>query len=164
VNDAGRLALDPAMRAIVGREGLDRAAASSSEMGRFETAWLATNANLEVLRDLSGSWIEARMPAARLVVDAEWLWRFQRVEHGQVPDLGLPPADLDVAALGGPGLQRRLAGGEESIAPGAQLGAESGAYPLILRFFTPWTGRSPSFSAPFCPAARTRSPRGLQGC
>jgi Transposase DDE domain group 1 len=30
VNDAERLALDPAMRAIVGREGLDRAAASSA--------------------------------------------------------------------------------------------------------------------------------------
>ena len=29
------------MRAIVGREGLDRLAASSSQMGRFETEWLA---------------------------------------------------------------------------------------------------------------------------
>jgi len=35
VNDADRLARDPAMRAIVGREGLDRPAASSSEMGRL---------------------------------------------------------------------------------------------------------------------------------
>jgi hypothetical protein len=34
VNDAARLARDPAMRAIVGREGLDRPAASTSEMGR----------------------------------------------------------------------------------------------------------------------------------
>jgi hypothetical protein len=33
VNDAERLARDPAMRAIVGREGLDRAAASSSRWG-----------------------------------------------------------------------------------------------------------------------------------
>src|SRR5918995_331761 len=46
VNDAERLARDPAMRAIVGREGLDRAAASSSQMGRFETEWLWTGANL----------------------------------------------------------------------------------------------------------------------
>jgi Transposase DDE domain group 1 len=53
VNDAERLARDPAMRAIVGREGLDRAAASSSQMGRFETEWLATDANLEALTDLS---------------------------------------------------------------------------------------------------------------
>ena len=58
VNDAERLARDPAMRAIVGREGLDRAAASSSQMGRFETEWLATDANLEALTDLSGAWID----------------------------------------------------------------------------------------------------------
>src|SRR5215216_4232560 len=32
VNDAERLARDPPLRAIVGREGLDRPAASSSEM------------------------------------------------------------------------------------------------------------------------------------
>ena len=37
VNDAGRLAHDPVMRAIVGREGMDRPAASTSQMGRFET-------------------------------------------------------------------------------------------------------------------------------
>src|SRR5436305_12989623 len=56
VNDAARLARDPAMRAIVGREGLGRPAASTSEMGRFETDWLATEANLDVLSDLSGAW------------------------------------------------------------------------------------------------------------
>jgi hypothetical protein len=33
VNDAERLARDPVMRAIAGREGLDRLAASSSQMG-----------------------------------------------------------------------------------------------------------------------------------
>jgi hypothetical protein len=58
VNDAERLALDPAMRAIVGREGLNRAAASSSQMGRFETEWLATEANVKALTDLSGPWID----------------------------------------------------------------------------------------------------------
>ena len=42
VNDAERLSLDPAMRAIVDRKGLDRRAASTSQMGRFETEWLAT--------------------------------------------------------------------------------------------------------------------------
>jgi hypothetical protein len=49
VNDAERRACDPAMRATIGREGLDRPAASSSEMGRFETEWLATDANLAAL-------------------------------------------------------------------------------------------------------------------
>src|SRR3954467_13893783 len=41
VNDAERLARDPVMRAIVGREGMDRPAASTSQMGRVETEWLA---------------------------------------------------------------------------------------------------------------------------
>jgi hypothetical protein len=57
VNDAERLARDPAMRTVIDREGLDRLAASSSQMGRFETEWLATDANLEALSDLSGTWI-----------------------------------------------------------------------------------------------------------
>jgi hypothetical protein len=58
VNDAERLARDPAMRSIVGRQGLDRAAASSSQMARFETEWLASDVNLETLADLSGAWID----------------------------------------------------------------------------------------------------------
>ncbi len=36
VNDAEGLSLDPAMRIIVNRRGLDGNAASTSEMGRFE--------------------------------------------------------------------------------------------------------------------------------
>jgi hypothetical protein len=40
VNDADRLAHDPAMRAVVDRSRLERRAASTSQMGRFETAWL----------------------------------------------------------------------------------------------------------------------------
>jgi hypothetical protein len=55
VSDAARLARDPAMRAIVGREGLDRPAASTSQMGRFEIERLATAANLAALTDLSGA-------------------------------------------------------------------------------------------------------------
>src|SRR6516165_5940609 len=58
VNDADRLAHDPAMRAVVDRGGLDRRAASASQMGRFETAWLTSDANLAVLTDLSGAWID----------------------------------------------------------------------------------------------------------
>jgi hypothetical protein len=58
VNNAERLARHPVMRAIVGREGLDRAPASSSQMGRFETEWLASDVNLEALADLSGAWID----------------------------------------------------------------------------------------------------------
>jgi hypothetical protein len=57
VNDAKRLSRDPAMRAIVDRKGLERSAASTSQMG-FETEWLATNENLVVLTDLAGVWID----------------------------------------------------------------------------------------------------------
>src|SRR5919106_4424856 len=74
VNDAERLARDPALRVIVGREGLDRLAASSSEMGRFETEWLATEANLVALTDLSGAWIERvhdRKPPDGIILDLD---------------------------------------------------------------------------------------------
>jgi hypothetical protein len=74
VNDADRLARDPAMRAIVGREGLDWPAASTSQMGRFETEWLATEANLAALADLSGAWIDrvhARRPPDGIILDLD---------------------------------------------------------------------------------------------
>jgi hypothetical protein len=74
VNDAERLARDPTMRAIVGRQGLDRTAASSSQMGRFETEWLARHANLAVLTDLSGTWIDRvheRRPPCTIVLDMD---------------------------------------------------------------------------------------------
>ena len=74
VNDAERLAHDPAMCAIVGREGLDRPAASTSQMGRFETEWLAAEANLDVLSDLSGAWIDRvhrRRPPDGLILDMD---------------------------------------------------------------------------------------------
>jgi hypothetical protein len=58
VNDADRLAHDPAMRAVVDRGGLDRQAASTSQMGRFETGWLTADANLAAVADLSGAWID----------------------------------------------------------------------------------------------------------
>src|SRR3712207_4936576 len=74
VNDAERLAHDPVMRAVVGREGLDRPAASSSEMGRFETEWLTTDANLDVLMALSGTWIDRehqRRPPDGIILDMD---------------------------------------------------------------------------------------------
>src|SRR4051812_2490312 len=46
VNDAERLARDPAMRAIVGREGLDRPAAPTRPMGRLGTRGVPTPAKL----------------------------------------------------------------------------------------------------------------------
>ncbi len=72
--DAERLACDPVMRAIIGREGLDRKAASSSQMGRFETEWLATEGNLTTLAKLSGVWIDRvhdRKPPDGIILDMD---------------------------------------------------------------------------------------------
>jgi Transposase DDE domain group 1 len=74
VNDAERLARDPAMRAIVGREDLDRPAASTSQMGRFETEWLASEANLAALAGQSGAWIDrvhGRRPPDGIILDMD---------------------------------------------------------------------------------------------
>jgi hypothetical protein len=53
----------PAMRAVVDRGGLDRRAASTSQMGRFEIGWLTSEANLTALTDLSGAWIDRAQAA-----------------------------------------------------------------------------------------------------
>ena len=54
VNDADHLGHDPAVRWIVGGHAVAKAAASASQMVRFETEFLATNENRTVLADLSG--------------------------------------------------------------------------------------------------------------
>ena len=60
------------MRAIVDRKGLEGAAASSSQIGRFETAWLASDNNLAVLPELSGAWIErARCGSKTIILDID---------------------------------------------------------------------------------------------
>ena len=72
VNDAERLRHDPAMRWIVGGRAAQGRAASPSQMGRFETQWLAAPANLSALSDLSGQWIDivhGRRPPKGIVLD-----------------------------------------------------------------------------------------------
>src|SRR3954469_3683872 len=62
------------MRAIVGRQGIDQPAASTSQMGRFETGWLATEANLAALAALSGAWIDRvheRRPPDGIILDMD---------------------------------------------------------------------------------------------
>src|SRR5207344_537432 len=83
VNDAERLARDPVMRAIVGREGMDRPAASTSQMGRFETEWLPSEANLAALTELSGAWIDrvhVRRPPDGIILDMD---SSESPTHGQ---------------------------------------------------------------------------------
>src|SRR3981189_960713 len=72
VNDAQRLRHEPALRWIVGGKAASGFAASASQMGRFETRWLAAEKNLSALAYLSGKWID-------------------RV-HGRRPPKGISPA------------------------------------------------------------------------
>ena len=74
VNDADRLRYDPAMRWIVGGKAAQGSAASPSQMGRFETQWLAAPANFSSLTDLSGYWIDlvhGRRPPRGIVLDMD---------------------------------------------------------------------------------------------
>ena len=57
-NDAERLCVDPAMRHIAGGRAIERSAASTSAMGRFETEILTQSKNLELLMNLAGEWID----------------------------------------------------------------------------------------------------------
>ena len=74
VNDADRLGCDPAMRWIVGGRAVTKLAASASQMGRFETEFLATDDNIAALADLSGAWIDRvhdRKPPTDVVLDMD---------------------------------------------------------------------------------------------
>ncbi len=74
VNDADRLAHDPAMRWVVGGRAVTEQAASASQMGRFETEVLTQEANLNALTNLSGRWIDtvhARRPVKTVMLDMD---------------------------------------------------------------------------------------------
>ncbi|MEK6249319.1 MAG: transposase, partial [Planctomycetales bacterium] len=76
VNDAERLSVDPAMRHVVGGRAAmaDKRAASTSEVGRFETEIINANSNLTALMDLSGEWIDKvqqRKPPKQLILDLD---------------------------------------------------------------------------------------------
>src|SRR6201982_72065 len=74
VNDAERLRHDLAMRWIVGGKAAHGCAASRSQMGRFETRWLAAEKNLSALAELSGRWIDlvhARRPPRDILLDMD---------------------------------------------------------------------------------------------
>jgi hypothetical protein len=76
VNDAERLCVDPAMRHVVGGRASqpEKQAASSSEVGRFETETLSTQRNLTALMKLSGRWIDMvqrRKPLKQLILDMD---------------------------------------------------------------------------------------------
>ena len=73
-NDAERLAVDPTMRQIVGGRATEYTAASTSQMGRFETEVLTQPSNLKALTKLSGKWIDRlreRQPVRELILDMD---------------------------------------------------------------------------------------------
>jgi hypothetical protein len=57
-NDAERLALDPAMRHVAGGRAIERSAASTSAMSRFETEILSQPQNIAFLMNLPGLWVD----------------------------------------------------------------------------------------------------------
>lgn len=73
-NDAERLSVDPAMRQVVGGRAIDRTAASTSQVGRFETEILTLPENRTALMNLSGQWIDRlrqRMSMKKIVLDMD---------------------------------------------------------------------------------------------
>jgi len=73
-NDAERLSVDPTMRHVVGGRATEHAAASTSQMGRFETEVLTQPRNLKALTKLSGKWIDRlreRQPMRELILDMD---------------------------------------------------------------------------------------------
>jgi hypothetical protein len=74
VNGADRLCRDPAMRWVGGGCAPMKRAASASQMGRFETEWLALPENLAALADLLGQWVDAvhqRRPPRTIVLEMD---------------------------------------------------------------------------------------------
>ena len=76
VNDAERLAVDPAMRHVVGGRAAqaDKEAASTSGVGRFEIEMLSDRRNLTALMKVSGQWIDKvhqRKPLKKLILDMD---------------------------------------------------------------------------------------------
>jgi len=73
-NDAVRLARDPAMQAVVGRRALEKQAASTNTLGRFETEVLVTEDNLRGLGQMNAEWIDhamARTRHRRIILDMD---------------------------------------------------------------------------------------------
>jgi len=64
-NDAARLARDPAMQAVIGRRALQKQAASTNTLSRFETEVLITEENRKGLERLNEEWVDRAMTRTR---------------------------------------------------------------------------------------------------
>src|SRR4030042_1131556 len=74
VNDAERLRVDPVMRHVVGGRAVDRDAASTSQVARFETDVLCHPDHLGALMAMPGQWVDRirqRRPTGKLILDMD---------------------------------------------------------------------------------------------
>ncbi len=74
VNGAERLSVDPVLRHVVGGRAVDRTAASTSQVGRFETEVLTHPDNLAALMAMPGQWVDRirqRRPMKKLILDMD---------------------------------------------------------------------------------------------
>ncbi len=74
VNDAQRLSVDPVMRHVVGGRAVDKQAASTSQMSRFETDVLTNCHNLAALMNMPGQCVDLirqRKPIKKLILDMD---------------------------------------------------------------------------------------------
>jgi hypothetical protein len=73
-NDAELLSVDPTMRQVVGGRAIDHNAASTSQVSRFETEILTMSDNLDVLKQMSGAWIDhlrQHKPMKKIILDMD---------------------------------------------------------------------------------------------
>jgi len=74
VNDADRLGIDPVMRQVVGGRAVTHDAASTSQVGRFETEVLGHPDNLARLMAMPEAWVDhvrQRRPMRTLILDLD---------------------------------------------------------------------------------------------
>ncbi|MBU4175786.1 MAG: IS1380 family transposase [Actinobacteria bacterium] len=73
-NDHEGLSLDPAMRAVIGKRALDRTAASSGTVSRFETEILTQDENIDALSSLNSTWVSKAVSlskAKKVILDID---------------------------------------------------------------------------------------------
>jgi len=73
-NDAERTSVDPTIRHVVGGRARTKRAASTSQMGLFETEVLTQLENLSAVMDLCGKWIDTvhqRKPIREIILDLD---------------------------------------------------------------------------------------------
>ena len=73
-NDHEGLSRDPAMRAVIGKRALERTAASSGTVSRFETDILTQDENIEALSSLNSAWVEKAVSlskAKKVILDID---------------------------------------------------------------------------------------------